>query len=91
MLKTLEYGHSRIKEICKAQLDFISDFKDSFGIPKFTPTFNNPDTSLYASVKEFLTNDKLDAIYNKGKKEFQSELDKLDEDVKEFLLSEKLV
>jgi len=30
MLKTLEYGHARIKEICDAQLDFISDFKNQF-------------------------------------------------------------
>ncbi|MDX8404555.1 MAG: hypothetical protein R8K50_00205 [Mariprofundus sp.] len=65
MLKTLEFSHDRIKEICKAQLDFISDFKDIFGIPEFTPTFNNPDENLYKKVKEFLTPDKLDSIYNK--------------------------
>jgi len=90
MLKTLEFGHSLIKEICNAQLDFIADFEKQFGIPEFTPTFNNPDESLYEKVKEFLTNEKLDSIYNKWKKEFQNELDTLDEDVREFLLSEKL-
>ncbi|MBT3726817.1 hypothetical protein HOF65_06965 [bacterium] len=91
MLKTLEFGHSAIKEICNAQNDFMSDYEKQFGIPEFTATFNNPDVTLYERVKEFLTNEKLEAIYNKGKKEFQNELDKLDEDVKEFLLSEKLV
>ena len=91
MLKTLAFGHDVIKEICAAQTDFIADFEKQFGIPEFTPTFNNPDVSLYEKVKEFLTIEKLDAIYNKWKKWFQDELDKLDEEVKEFLVAEKLV
>jgi hypothetical protein len=44
------------------------DFEKQFGIPEFIPTFNNPDVTLYSRVKEFLTMEKLDAIYNKGKK-----------------------
>lgn len=91
MLKTLEYAHSVIKEICNAQIDFIKAYETQFWIPEFTPTFNNPDTSLYERVKEFLTLERLDSIYNKWKKEFQAELDKLDEDVKEFLVKEGLV
>ena len=90
MLKTLEFGHSVVKEICNAQNDFISDFEKSFGIPEFIPTFNNPDTTLYSKIKDFLTLEKLDAIYNKWKKEFQNELDKLDEEVKEFIIKEWL-
>ncbi len=90
MLDTLEFAHSIIKDICNAQLDFIKAYEKSFGIPEFTPSFNKPDESLYEKVREYLTEKKLEALYNKWKKEFQSELDKLDEDTKEFMLNEKL-
>ena len=90
MLKTLAFWHNAIKEICAAQSDFISEFETQFWIPEFTPTFNLPDVTLYEKVKYFLTIERLEAIYNKGKKWFQDELDKLDEDVTAFLLSEKL-
>ena len=91
MLATLEFGHKVIKEICNAELDFIKDYEKGFGIPEFTATFNNPDESLYEKVKEFLTLEKLECLYNKGKKEFQHELDKLDEEVKEFIVGADLV
>ena len=91
MLATLEFGHNVIKEICNAELDFIKDYEKGFGIPEFTATFNNPDESLYEKVKEFLTLEKLECLYNKGKKEFQHELDNLDVEVKEFLVEQKLV
>jgi polyribonucleotide nucleotidyltransferase len=87
MLKGLEFAHNVIKEICNAQIDFIADYKKQFGIPEVTPTFNKPDESLYELVKEFLTEEKMEVLYNKGKKEFQKELDKLDVETREFLES----
>jgi polyribonucleotide nucleotidyltransferase len=71
--------------MCNAQIDFISDYKEQFGIPEIEATFNNPDTSLYELVKGFMSEDKMEALYEKGKKEFQKELDKLDVEVTEFL------
>jgi polyribonucleotide nucleotidyltransferase len=88
MLSGLEYAHGVIKQICKAQLDFIDAYKKQFGIPEVTATFNNPDESLYEKVQSFLSEDKLEALYNKGKKEFQGVLDGFDESVKEFLIAE---
>jgi len=85
MLKWLEFAHNIIKEICNAQIDFIADYKKQFGIPEITPTFNKPDESLYDIVKEFLTPEKMEVLYDKWKKEFQKELDKLDEETREFL------
>ncbi len=87
MIKALSYSHNIIKEICKAQQDFIEDFRKEFGIKEITPTFNLPDESLYELVKEFLTEEKMEVLYNKWKKEFQAELDKLDEETREFLES----
>jgi len=87
MIKGLEFAHSIIKEICNAQLDFIADYEKQFWIPEVTPTFNKPDESLYDLVKEFLTEEKMEVLYDKGKKEFQKELDKLDVETREFLES----
>jgi polyribonucleotide nucleotidyltransferase len=87
MLAGLEFAHKVVKEICNAQLDFIADYKKEFGIPEIQATFNNPDVSLYEVVKEFLSEDKMEVLYNKGKKEFQKELDKLDVEVRDFLAS----
>lgn len=89
MLDILEYSHRVIKELCSAQEDFIAAFESQFGkITPITPTFNNPDETLYHKVELFLTDDKLAVLYNKGKKEFQRELDILDEVTKKHLVAE---
>ncbi len=87
MLKALEYSHNIIKEICKAQNDYMKEFEEKFWIKKITPTFNLPDESLYELVKEFLTEEKLECLYGLGKHEFQEMLNNLDEQTREFLAS----
>ncbi|MCD5385146.1 polyribonucleotide nucleotidyltransferase [Candidatus Gracilibacteria bacterium] len=87
MLKGLEFAHKIVKDICNAQIDFITDYKEQFGIPEIVATFNKPDESLYDIVKEFLTAEKMEVLYDKGKKEFQKELDKLDIETREYLAS----
>ena len=88
MLAALTYAHGIIKELCSAQEDFLKDYEARFGIKKIEATFNNPDTSLYSKVQAFLTDEKLEALYGKGKKEFQQVLDSFDEETKQYLLSE---
>ncbi len=91
MLKSLEYAHNIVKEFCNAQIDFIKDYKKNFWIPEVQITFNKPDESLYLEVKDFLTIDKLDCIYEKWKKEFQNELNKLDEKTRDYLDKKELL
>ena len=91
MIKTLEFAHEIIKQLCNAQNDFINLYKKKFSIKQITPVFNNPDESLFKKVKNFLTAEKLECLYDKWKKEFQTELDNLDIEVKKFLISEWLV
>lgn len=88
MLEALSYAHGLIQELCKAQLDYIADYEKQFGIKQIEPTFNNPDVSLYEKVQAYLTEEKLEVLYGKGKKEFQHELDTLDELTKQYLLDE---
>lgn len=88
MLAALEYAHGLIKEMCNAQQKFLDKYAKSYLIPEVNIVYNLPDTSLYATVQSFLTEEKLQALYHKGKKEFQKELDQLDEQTLEYLMSE---
>ena len=86
MLDAISYSHEIIKEICDAELDFIQLYEAQFGkITQLEASFNLPDESLYAEVKDFLTTEKLTGLYNKSKIDFQNELDALDILVESFL------
>ncbi len=85
MLEAIEYSHNLIKEICAIQDDFVKEYDARFGITKHEATLNSPDESLYATVKEFLSEDKMACLYNKSKIDFQNELDNLDVIVTEYL------
>jgi polyribonucleotide nucleotidyltransferase len=89
MLAALAHAHGLVKELCNAQLDFIAAYEAQFGeITKIEATLNNPDVSLYEKVQAYLTEEKLEALYNKGKKDFQKELDALDIEVEKYLLEQ---
>lgn len=90
MMKTLEFAHKIIKKICEAQIDFIKEYTDKFGICEVKEYYNKPDETLYSSVKEYLTEEKLNSLYETWKHEFQEVLNGFDNDVKEYLLDKKL-
>lgn len=87
MVNALEKSHEIIKKICEFQLDYINDYKEKFGIDQLDATYNKPDESVYNEVKEFLTSEKMEVLYEKWKKEFQKELNNLDLEVREYLFS----
>lgn len=86
MLEALAKSHEIIKKIIESQKDFLKDYEEKYGIPEVKVVYNLPDESIYSEIREFLTESKLEALYDKGKKEFQKEFNKLDEQTKEFLL-----
>lgn len=85
MMTILEFSHNLIKELCNAEIDFIANYKEAYGIPEVKSFYNKVDESLYGRVKEFLTEEKLEILYNKWKKEFHDNLVKLENETKEFL------
>ena len=91
MLEALQYAHKVIKKLCEAQTDFMKEYEKQFSIPSPEASFNNPDESLYEKAKVFLTEEKLEALYDTGKKEFQKVLDTLDEELTQFFLDEWLI
>ncbi|MFA5917782.1 MAG: polyribonucleotide nucleotidyltransferase [Candidatus Gracilibacteria bacterium] len=91
MMKSLEFAHKIIKQLCEAQIDYIKEYKDRFGICEVKESYNKPDETLYSNVKEYLTEEKLNSLYETGKHEFQEVLNRFDVEVKDFLINEKLV
>lgn len=91
MMRSLEFAHKVIKQICEAQVDFIADYKKDFWICEVKEYYNKPDVTLYESVKEYLTEEKLNSLYETWKHEFQEVLNSFDTEVKDYLISEKLV
>jgi len=88
MIDALEKAHNIIKELCQAQLDFLKKYETQFGIPTPKIVYNLPDETLYHKVQGFLTETNLERLYERGKKEFQHELDALDAEVTDFLKQE---
>lgn len=82
MMDALKYAFSLIQELCQAQTDFVSLYKDAFGIPNLQGTYNIPDESLFTQVQAFLTSDKLDTFYGLGKLDFHAQLTKLEDETK---------
>jgi polyribonucleotide nucleotidyltransferase len=65
MISILEFSHKVIKELCNAEIDFIAEYKNIYGIPELKAFYNKVDESLYGRVKAFLTEEKLETLYNK--------------------------
>ncbi|MDR1987814.1 MAG: hypothetical protein LBQ24_03495 [Candidatus Peribacteria bacterium] len=65
MVKALEKSHEIIKKICLIENDFLEEYKKLFGISKVKVVYNLPDEELYEIVKNYLTEDKLERLYNK--------------------------
>ena len=86
MLDALAKSHEIIKKIIEAEKDYLALYKDKYWIPEPKVVYNLPNANIYSEIKEFLTEEKLEVLYDKGKKEFQKELDNLTDLTKEYLL-----
>lgn len=86
MLDALAKSHEIIKKIIEAEKDYLALYKDKYWIPEPKVVYNLPNADIYSEIKEFLTEEKLEVLYDKGKKEFQKELDNLTDLTKEYLL-----
>lgn len=91
MMSSLKYAHDIIKEFCNAQIDFVKLCETAYGKNTVKEFYNLPDETLYEKVAEFLTEEKLQSLYNVGKKEFQHVLDAMDLEVRDYLLANKFV
>jgi polyribonucleotide nucleotidyltransferase len=91
MMTALKRAHEIIKEFCHAQIDFVKLCEANYGKNTVKEFYNLPNEELYDKVAEYLTEEKLEALYNVGKKEFQHVLDDFDIEVRDHLLSNNIV
>ncbi|MDO4764218.1 MAG: hypothetical protein Q4A00_07550 [Flavobacteriaceae bacterium] len=65
MLEALAKSHEIIKKLIEAQKDYLKDYEEKYGIPEVKVVYNLPDLSIYSEIKEFLTEEKLENLYDK--------------------------
>ncbi len=85
ILDAFNYAHDIIKNLCNAQLDFINEYKKSYSIPKSKLVIKTPNEILYTKIKDYITDTKIEPLYNTWKIEFHEKLVELENDVKQFL------
>lgn len=78
MLKAFEYAHALIKELSKAQEDFIAAYRESHGIRELTLSVKEKSLETYEAVKKVITPDQIGALFNLGKLEFHDALHDLE-------------
>lgn len=81
MVEMLEYSHSIIKDICNAQLDYFAEYKELYGYKEIKGVYQEVDKDAYVLIKELLTNEKLEALYGLGKKDFLDTVTAFEEEV----------
>jgi polyribonucleotide nucleotidyltransferase len=81
MVAMLEHAHNVIREVCDAQLDYLEAYSKAYGIKEIDAVYKTYDDFAIAKVEGFLTKERLECLYNKGKKEFAHEVTKLEEAV----------
>lgn len=85
MVKAFEYAHSIIKDLCKAQYDFISAYTQVYALPTIELTIVDTDPEVLTKVHALVTEDEIQALYGLGKLEFHDVLHDLVEVVAEKL------
>jgi polyribonucleotide nucleotidyltransferase len=85
ILDAFNYAHDIIKTFCNAQIDFIEEYKKIYALPKSKLIIKSPNEILYKKIKDYITDTKIEPLYNTWKIEFHEKLVELENDVKQFL------
>ncbi|MDD2566080.1 MAG: polyribonucleotide nucleotidyltransferase [Candidatus Gracilibacteria bacterium] len=86
ILKAFEFAHAIIKEICNAQLDFVSNYSKVHPLPaKSKLVVKSLSKELYSKIEGYVTEDKMTPLYYVSKTEFHEEMHNLSEEVKLWL------
>ncbi len=81
VLKAFDMATIELAKICAMQEEFLA----KFDIEKKEITINKPSEELLNSIRKIMTEEKMEKFYPTGKKEFNSILDSLENEVMESL------
>ncbi|MCK9272763.1 polyribonucleotide nucleotidyltransferase [Candidatus Gracilibacteria bacterium] len=85
VLKAFEFAHGIIKELCKAQLDFVANYSLVHPLPKSKIIIKTLSETLYKKIEGYITEDKMTPLYYVSKMDFHEEMHNLSTDVKNWL------
>jgi polyribonucleotide nucleotidyltransferase len=70
MVKAFEFAHAIIRDFCHAQKDFLAEYTQVHVLPETTLTVTETDEIVLAKVREIITEEQVQWVYNLGKLEF---------------------
>ncbi len=70
MVKAFEFAHSIIREFCDAQKDFLAEYSKVHALPETTLTVIETDEGVLVKVRELISEEQIQSVYNLGKLEF---------------------
>lgn len=82
MVRAFEFAHSIIRELVRAQSDFMAAYKLVHTLPEVILSVKSIDESLFARVDRYVTDEKIASLYHVGKTEFHDRLIILETEVK---------
>ncbi|EKD29623.1 MAG: hypothetical protein ACD_78C00334G0006 [uncultured bacterium (gcode 4)] len=82
MVRAFEFAHSIIRELVRAQSDFIATYKLVHTLPEVILSVKSIDESLFDRVDRYVTDEKIESLYHVGKTEFHDRLVILETEVK---------
>jgi len=85
ILKAFDFAFGVIKEIGKAELDFVEEYKKHYTLPSVKLTVKQPNESIKDDVKKFVDQEKIEKLYRLGKLDFHHKLEELVAETKEYL------
>lgn len=82
MLQAFEFAHALVKDLCKAQLEFLAAYKSTHAVPSLSLTIKAIDSALFDRIDASITDEKIAGLYRLGKSEFHDRLTLLENEVK---------
>ncbi len=83
MVRAFEYAHSIIKDLCRAQLNFVEEYKKIHVLPTTVLIVGSIDKDTQSMVQSIITEDDIRLVYGLGKLEFHDAMHDLVERVAE--------
>ncbi len=85
IIEAFEFAHGVIKELCKAQIDFVDNYSKLHKLPKSKLIAKTFWDEMYKKIKEYITEEKMKPLYYVWKMEFHEQMVILSEEVKNWL------
>lgn len=85
IIEAFKFAHEIVKELCKAQIDFVENYSKLHSLPKSKIIAKSFWDELYKKIKEYITEEKMKPLYYVWKMEFHEQMVILSEEVKNWL------